>query len=113
MDRASLSSPQVIAWLEGLEPVWTMLTYESYCDVNFPERYRAGVKLNETVGQSGLAASPMLQNARFLLGRCAEREGLQATAAGNLNRRAVGELIERLTWPDYDADRSLLVHGRQ
>ncbi len=107
MDRASLSSPQIAAWLEGLEPVWTMLTYESYCDVNFPDRKRAGVTLNDAVTTQALTASPLLENARILIACCAEHNGLQATAAGNLGRRAVGELVERLAWPNYDAEIAL------
>jgi hypothetical protein len=58
------------------------------------------VRLRQDLVLEQVDAAPTLHNARAFLALLAEEDGLGATQSGNLNRAAVGLLLERLRWPE-------------
>ncbi len=48
--------------------------------------------------------SPFVANAAILLSAASAKAGLKATAAGNLSRAVVREMVEQMRWPEYDRE---------
>src|SRR3712207_4873337 len=98
-----LSSPEMLAWLGGREPAWTLLTFDSW---------RA---LNRKPGEDGAAlaisdgnTSPLAENALTFLSRIGE--GVRLTATGNLTRAVVADMLEATTWPGFDPADAFVLH---
>jgi hypothetical protein len=56
------------------------------------------VRLTEDLGLPELAGARILHNARAFLAALREEDGTRATSAGNLNRKFVQAMVERLAW---------------
>jgi len=57
------------------------------------------LRLNADLTLAELAASTFLRNGRHVLSAAAERNGIRATTAGNLNRQFVATLLDPAAWP--------------
>jgi hypothetical protein len=51
-----------------------------------------------------LGGAAFVANARHLLAAAAAKGGLKATAAGNLSRAVVRDMVDRMSWPEYDRE---------
>jgi hypothetical protein len=98
-----LENPSVKAWLGGIEPVWTLLTYESFSAlVAASEPPNDPVRLAVDLTPGELALSPVVRNMRILLRAAATGSGLKLTATGNLTRAVVSEMCDTFIWPGFD-----------
>ena len=83
----SLSDPQVRQWLNGLEPAWTMLGFDSFNALHEePSATNRAIRLEANLNKSDLSGSTVARTARMLLERASETGGLKLTATGNLAR---------------------------
>src|SRR5436190_22446261 len=99
----SLSDPQVRQWLNGLEPAWTILEYDSFRALHEePSATNRAIRLEANLNKSDLSGSTVARTARMLLERASEAGGLKLTATGNLARGVVGQRIEVIKWPGLD-----------
>ncbi len=57
------------------------------------------LELDRSLRLPELEGARVLANARIALGALARSGGTRATAAGNLNRRFVAEMVEAMVWP--------------
>lgn len=80
--------------LQGLSPVKVERLLRS--DWESPD---AALHLDEALELDDLAGARILHNARRFLAELREAGGTRATQAGNLNRKFVGKMVERLAWP--------------
>jgi hypothetical protein len=98
-----LENPSVKGWLGGIEPVWTLLTYESFSAlVAASEPPNGPVRLTADLMPAEQALSPVVQNMRILLRAAATGSGLKLTATGNLTRAVVSEMCDTFAWPGFD-----------
>jgi hypothetical protein len=98
-----LTNPEVRRWLNGVEPAWTMLEYDSLNSLR--KESSAGnqaIRLEPNLTQTHLSGSAVTRNALLVLQRAADKDGLALTATGNLSRAVVAEMCEIIEWPDYD-----------
>jgi hypothetical protein len=98
-----LKNPEVAHWLGGVEPAWTLLTFESMNALRQEPSIenRALTLANDLTGVE-IAQSAVARNTLILLRRASEGEGLKLTATGNLSRAVVVEMIDRFEWPDFE-----------
>jgi hypothetical protein len=94
-----LTNPKVRRWLNGIEPAWTMLEYDSFTSLR-KEPSAGNQAINLT--QTHLSGSAVTRNALLVLRRAADKDRLALTATGNLSRAVVAEMCEIIEWPDYD-----------
>lgn len=100
-----LDNPQVIAWLDGVEPAWTLLDFGSYCRLEADEPWLNGsLQLADDLPLEALAGSAFAGNAMILLRRAAREGGLKLTATGNLSRSVVSEMCDAMAWPSIDME---------
>jgi hypothetical protein len=66
--------------------------------------------LCKTLKPQDLQGAKILQKARVLLAGILEAGGVKATVAGNLNRKFVGVMVERMTWPEGYVDHLHLMN---
>lgn len=98
-----LRDPQVRQWLDGVEPAWTLLTFESLRTLRQePSAVQTAVRIANDLSVDEVASSPVARNTLILLRQMIERNGLPLTATGNLSRAAVAEMCKLIEWPDYD-----------
>jgi hypothetical protein len=97
-----LKNPGVIDWLGGVEPAWTLLTFESMNALRHEpsSENRALTLANDLTGVE-IAQSAVARNTLIVLQRASLGEGLKLTATGNLSRAVVAEMIDRFEWPDF------------
>ena len=100
-----LKTERVIDWLGGIEPVWMLLDFDSYCRLQRrPGEDHRAMHLGADLSAAEIAASPFVVNALTLL-RMAEVQGsIKLTTSGNLARDVVTELDETCTWPTFDLE---------
>ena len=60
---------------------------------------RGLIRFDKTLKLKDLQKAPILHRARTLLGEVAGSGGVKATDSGNLNRKLVGLMLDRMTWP--------------
>jgi hypothetical protein len=104
-----LTNPGVRRWLNGVEPVWTILDLDSYNALH--EEPAAGnetIRLVPGLAAADLPGSAVVRAARTLLKYTAELAGLKLTARGNLPRSVVAEMCRVIEWPDYDKEQLFL-----
>ena len=98
-----LSNPEVRRWLNGVEPAWTMLDFDSF---NFlhkePSAGNQAIRLEPNLTETDLSGSAVTRTARILLQRAADEGGLKLTATRNLSRAVVVEMVEMIEWPGLD-----------
>jgi len=100
-----LANPEVRLWLNGVEPAWTMLDFDSFNALHDePSASNNAIRLEPKLTDSEISGSAVTANALLLLRRAAETGGLKLTATGNLSRAVVEEMCGIIEWPGYDKD---------
>ena len=98
-----LHDPEVRRWLDGVEPAWTLLTFESFQALREePSASQTAIRIAADLRTDEIAVSAVARNTVILLKRATDRGGLALTATGNLSRAVVAELRALIDWPDYD-----------
>ena len=98
-----LQDPQVRKWLDGVEPAWTLLTFDSLRALRQePSAVQTAIRIANDLSADEIAGSPVARNTLLLLAQAIERNGLTLTATGNLSRAVVAEMCKLIEWPDYD-----------
>ena len=98
-----LRDPQVLQWLGGIEPAWTLLTFDSLRALRQePSAVQTAIRIANDLKADEIDASPVARNTLILLRQAVECDGLPLTATGNLSRAAVAEMRKLIEWPDYD-----------
>jgi hypothetical protein len=98
-----LQDPQIRTWLDGVEPAWTLLTFESLRALRRePSAAQTAIRIANDLSVGEIAGSPVARNTLILLRQAIERGGLPLTATGNLSRAVVAEMCKLIEWPDYD-----------
>ena len=102
---AFLENFEVRRWLNGVEPAWTMLDFNSFNALHDePSTDNQAIRLESKLPDSEISGSVVTANTLLLLQRAAEGGGLKLTATGNLSRAVVEEMCGIIEWPDYDKD---------
>ena len=97
-----LQDPRVQGWLDGVEPAWTLLTFESLLALRHePSAVQSAIQIANDLSVGEIAGSPVARNTPDPPGT-SERVGLPLTATGNLSRATVAEMCKLIEWPDYD-----------
>jgi hypothetical protein len=100
-----LTTPEVRRWLNGVEPAWTMLDFDSFNALHDePSASNPAIRLEPNLTATEISASAVTANALSLLRRAAETGGLKLTATGNLSRTVVEEMCGAMEWPAYNKD---------
>jgi hypothetical protein len=100
-----LTNPEVRRWLNGVEPAWTMLDFDSFNALHDePSASNPAIRLEPNLTATEISASAVTANALSLLRRAAETGGLKLTATGNLSRTVVEEMCGAMEWPAYNKD---------
>jgi hypothetical protein len=98
-----LENPEVRRWLNGVEPAWTMLEFNSLNALRHePSASNHAIRLEPDLADAEISGSAVTANAVLLLRRAAETGGLKLTATGNLSRAVVEEMFGIIQAPDYD-----------
>jgi hypothetical protein len=98
-----LQDPQVRKWLDGVEPAWTLLTFDSLQALRRePSANRRAIRIANDLSVDEIAGSAVARNTLILLRQATERGGLPVTATGNLSRAVVAEMCKLVEWPDFD-----------
>jgi len=106
-----LQDPQVRRWLDGLEPAWTLLTFDSLRALRQkPSAVATAIRIANDLSADEIAGSAVGRNTFILLQQTIERGGLPLTATGNLSRAVVAEMRELIAWPGYDQADAFRLH---
>jgi LPS sulfotransferase NodH len=98
-----LLDSQVREWLDGVEPAWTLLTFESLQALRHePAATRTAIRIANDLSCDEIARSPIARNTLILLRAAIAHGGLPLTATGNLTRAVVAKMCTLVAWPDYD-----------
>jgi hypothetical protein len=100
-----LRNPEVLRWLNGVEPAWTVLDFDSYNALHDePSASNQTIWLEPGLTVADLSGSAVARAAQTLLRHAADTGGLKLTATGNLSRAVVVEMCRTIEWPDYDKE---------
>ena len=106
-----LQDPQVRKWLDGVEPAWTLLTFDSLRALRQePSAVATAIRIANDLSADEIASSAVARNTFILLQQAIERDGLPLTATGNLSRAVVAEMRELIEWPGYDQADAFRLH---
>ena len=106
-----LQDPQVRRWLDGVEPAWTLLTFDSLRALRQePSAVATTIRIANDLSADEIASSAVARNTFILLQQAIERDGLPLTATGNLSRAVVAEMRELIEWPGYDQADAFRIH---
>ena len=106
-----LDDPQVRKWLDGVEPAWTLLTFDSLRALRQePSASQAAIRIANDLSADEIAGSALARNTFILLRQAIERGGLSLTATGNLSRAVVAEMCKLIEWPGYDQADAFRLH---
>ena len=98
-----LRSPEVSRWLNGVEPAWTMLEFDSFSALRHePSGSNHAIRLEPDLANTEISGSAVTANTLLLLRRAAETGGLKLTATGNLSRVVVEEMCGIIKAPGYE-----------
>ena len=98
-----LNNREVLEWLEGVEPIWASLEFDSFCRLQLePGEPDAAISFARDLTAADLAAAPIAQNALLMLEAADTSGGLKLTATGNLSRAVVAHLVHVTRWATYD-----------
>ena len=71
-----LQDPQIRGWLDGVEPAWTLLTFESLRALRHePSAVQTAIRIANDLSVGETAASPVARNTLILLRQAIERGG--------------------------------------
>jgi hypothetical protein len=102
-----LQDPQVRQWLDGVEPAWALLAFDSLRALRQePSAGQTAIRSAADLSAHEIAGSAVARNTLILLRQAIERDGLALTATGNLSRAAVAEMCELIEWPHYNRDEA-------
>jgi hypothetical protein len=88
-----LNDPQVRKWLDGVEPAWTLLAFDSLRALRQePSAARTAIRISNDLYADEIAGSAVVRNAIILLRKAIERRGMPLTKTGNLSRAVVVEM---------------------
>jgi hypothetical protein len=105
-----LANPEVRRRLNGVEPAWTMLEFDSFNALHDePAASNNAIRLEPDLTDVEISGSAVTANALILLRRAVETGGLKLTATGNLSRAVVEEMCETIRAPGYDTAELLRV----
>ena len=97
------TDPRVQGWLDGVEPAWTLLTFESFLALRQePSAVQSAIQIANDLSVDEIASSAVARNTLILLKHAIEHVGLPLTATGNLSRAAVAKMCKLIEWPNYD-----------
>jgi len=97
-----LASPEIRRWLNGVEPAWAMLEFDSFKALHDePSANNNAIRLEPKLTATEVSGSAVAVNTMLLRSRAAEIGGLKLTATGNLSRAVVAGMLG-IEWPDYD-----------
>ena len=97
-----LQDQQVRQWLNGVEPAWTLLTFDSLRALRRePSARQNAIRIANDLSADEIAGSAVTRNTFILLRQVIERGGLPLTATGSLSRAAVAEMGGLIEWPHY------------
>ena len=106
-----LQDPQVRKWLDGVEPAWTLLTFDSLRALRQdPSAVQTRIRIANDLNADEIARSAVTRNTFILLRQAIERGGLPLTATGNLSRALVAEMRKLIEWPGYDQANAFRLH---
>ena len=78
-----LQDPQVRRWLNGIEPAWMLLTFDSFRALRQePSAGETAIRIANDVSADEIARSAVARNTLILLRQAIERGGLPLTATG-------------------------------
>ena len=98
-----LQDPQIRGWLDGVEPAWTLLTFESLRALRRePSAAQSAIRIDNDLSVGEIAGSPVARNTLILLRQAIERGGLPLRATANLSKAVVAEMCKLIEWPNYD-----------
>ena len=98
-----LANSEVQQWLNGVEPAWTKLEFDSFNSLHLePSADNRAIRLEPKLAAPEISKSAVARNALILLRHALDNDGLRLTATGNLSRAAVAEMRGVIEWPDYD-----------
>jgi Arylsulfotransferase (ASST) len=79
-----LTNPKVRRWLNGVEPCWTLLKFDSYRALHDePSARHQAIRLEPNLTQTDLSGSAATRNALLVLRRAADKDGLALTATSS------------------------------
>jgi hypothetical protein len=106
-----LQNPEARRWLNGIEPAWTMLEFDSFNALHQePSASNQVIRLEPDLTAVDLSGSAVARNAVILLRRAIETGGLKLTQTGNLSRAVVAEMFEIMEWPGLDKEGAFQFH---
>lgn len=106
-----LRDPQVRKWLHGVEPAWTLLTFDSLRALRQePSAVQSAIRITNDLNANEAAGSAVARNTVILLRQAIERGGLPLTTTGNLQRGVVAEMCKLIEWPGYDHADAFRLH---
>jgi hypothetical protein len=106
-----LRNAQVRQWLDGVEPAWTLLTFDSLQALRQkPSADATAIRIANDLNADEIAGSAVARNTFILLQQAIDRGGLPLTATGNLSRAVVAEMRELIKWPGYDKTDAFRLH---
>jgi hypothetical protein len=95
--------PQVRKWLDGVEPAWTLLSFDSLRALRQePSAVQTAIRIAIGLAADETARSAVARNTLILLRQTIEHGGLPLTATGNLSRVAVTNMRKLIEWPHYN-----------
>ena len=98
-------------WLDGVEPAWTLLTFDSLRALRQePSATQSAIRIANDLNADEIAGSAVVRNTFILLRQAIERGGLPLTATGNLSRAVVAEMRKLIEWPGYDQANAFRLH---
>jgi hypothetical protein len=98
-----LQDALVRQWLDGVEPAWTLLTFDSLRALRQePSASQTAIRIANDLRANEIAGSAVARNTLILLRQTIERGGLPLTASGNLSRAIVAEMRKLIEWPHFD-----------
>jgi hypothetical protein len=98
-----LQNESVKRWLGGLEPAWTLLSYDSFTALHAPPSPKTGpIRLATDLTKDEIEQSTVTRNALILLRAASIGVVLKLTSTGNLSRAVVSEMSNLFWWPDFE-----------
>jgi hypothetical protein len=106
-----LQNPEARRWLNGVEPAWTMLEFDSFNALHGePSASNRAISLEPNLTETDLSGSAVARNALLLLRLSIETGGLKLTATENLSRTVVAEMVAVIEWPGLDKNGAFQFH---